>query len=86
VTREKFVVVILGGDNAGIGVTGPARRAGMSVAMIESRDLGGSCPNRGCTPKKIRVVAGHALHDIERVAIHNISVGKPRLDWASLID
>jgi glutathione reductase (NADPH) len=85
-TREKFDVVILGGGNAGIGVTGPARRAGMSVAMIESRDLGGTCPNRGCTPKKILVAAGHALHEIERAAVHNISVGKPGLDWASLID
>ena len=58
----------------------------MSVAMIETRDLGGTCPNRGCTPKKILVAAGHALHEIERAAVHNISVGKPRLDWASLID
>jgi glutathione reductase (NADPH) len=33
--REQFDVVILGGGNAGIGVTGPVRRAGMSVAMIE---------------------------------------------------
>ena len=85
-TREKFVVVILGGDNAGIGVTGPARRAGMSVTMIESRDLGGTCSNRGLYPKKILVAAGHTLHEIERAAVHNISVGKPRLDWASLID
>ena len=37
-TREKFDVVIIGGGNAGIGVTGPVRRAGMSVAMIEPRD------------------------------------------------
>jgi pyruvate/2-oxoglutarate dehydrogenase complex dihydrolipoamide dehydrogenase (E3) component len=51
-TPEKFDVVILGGGNAGIGATGPARRAGLSVAMIESRDLGGTCPNRGCTPKR----------------------------------
>ena len=36
-SREKFDVVILGGGNAGIGVTGPVRRAGMSVAMIEAR-------------------------------------------------
>ena len=85
-TREKFDVVILGGGNAGIGVTGPVLRAGMSVAMIESRDLRGSCPNRGCTPKKILVAGGHALHEIERAAIHNMSVGKPRLDWANLID
>lgn len=83
---EKYDVVILGGGNAGIGVTGPVRRAGMSVAMIESRDLGGTCPNRGCTPKKILVAAGHALHEIERAAMHHIAVGKPRLDWTALID
>src|SRR4051794_24213671 len=52
---ETFDVVILGGGNGGIGVTGPVRRAGMSVAMIESHELGGTCPNRGCTPKKVLV-------------------------------
>ncbi|CAN7401193.1 NAD(P)/FAD-dependent oxidoreductase [Bradyrhizobium sp. LjRoot220] len=85
-SREQFDVVILGGGNAGIGVTGPVRRAGMSVAMIEQDMLGGTCPNRGCTPKKVLVAAGHALHEIERAAVHLISVGKPRLDWAALID
>lgn len=85
-STEKFDVVILGGGNAGIGVTGPVRRAGMSVAMIESDDLGGTCPNRGCTPKKVLVAAGHALHEIERAAVHRIAVGKPKLDWAALID
>lgn len=85
-TSEKFDVVILGGGNAGIGVTGPTRAAGMSVAMIEARDMGGTCPNRGCTPKKVLVAAGHALHEIERASMHCISVGKPKLDWAALID
>src|SRR3954451_11887588 len=84
-TAETFDVVILRGGNAGIAVTGPVRRAGMSVAMIESRDLGGTCPNRGCTPKKVLVAAGHALHEIERAAVHHISVGKPKLDWSALI-
>jgi glutathione reductase (NADPH) len=84
--REQFEVVILGGGNAGIGVTGPVRRAGMSVAMIEQDLLGGTCPNRGCTPKKVLVAAGHALHEIERASIHHITVGKARLDWAALID
>ena len=83
---EQFDVVILGGGNAGIGVSGPVRRARMSVAMIEARDLGGTCPNRGCTPKKVLVAAGHALHEIEQASVHHIAVGKPRLDWAALID
>ena len=83
---EQFDVVILGGGNAGIGVTGPVRRAGMSVAMIEARDLGGTCPNRGCTPKKVLVAAGHALHEIDRAFVHHITVARPQLDWAALID
>src|SRR6516164_10712461 len=84
-SAETFDVVIIGGGNAGIGVTGPVRRAGLSVLMIESRDLGGTCPNRGCTPKKVLVAAGQALHDIERATQHRIAVGKPKLDWAALI-
>ena len=84
-SEEKFDVVIIGGGNAGIGVTGPVRRAGLSVAMIEARDLGGTCPNRGCTPKKVLVAAGQALHDIERAAQHRIAVSIPSLDWSALI-
>ncbi|MFB9979269.1 dihydrolipoyl dehydrogenase family protein [Mesorhizobium kowhaii] len=82
---ENYDVVILGGGNAGMGVTVATRAAGLSVAMVEARDLGGTCPNRGCTPKKVLVAAAHALHDIERAGQHRIAVGKPELDWAALI-
>jgi glutathione reductase (NADPH) len=34
----------------------------------------------------VLVAAGHVLHEIERAAVHHIAVGKPRLDWAALID
>jgi glutathione reductase (NADPH) len=84
--KENFDVLILGGGNAGMGVTVATRAAGLSIAMVEARDLGGTCPNRGCTPKKVLVAAGHALHEIERARIHGISVGEPQLDWAALID
>ena len=67
-------------------MTVATRAAGLSVVMVESRDLGGTCPNRGCTPKKVLVAAGHALHEIERARLHCISVGEPKLDWAALID
>ena len=83
---ESYDVLILGGGNAGFGVTVPTRKAGMTVAMVEERDLGGTCPNRGCTPKKVLVAAGHALHEIGQAHVHHISVSKPKLDWAALID
>jgi pyruvate/2-oxoglutarate dehydrogenase complex dihydrolipoamide dehydrogenase (E3) component len=49
---RSFDVVILGGGNAGMGVTVATREAGLKVAMLEPDLLGGTCPNRGCMPKK----------------------------------
>jgi len=83
---RSFDVVILGGGNAGMGVTVSTWEAALSVAMIEPDLLGGTCPNRGCMPKKVLVAAAHALDEIERAGAHHISVGKPSLDWAALID
>jgi glutathione reductase (NADPH) len=83
---EAYDVVILGGGNAGMGVTVPTRAADLTVAVIEPGDLGGTCPNRGCTPKKVLVAAAHALHEIEQAKHHCIAVDEPRLDWAALID
>src|SRR6516162_5417968 len=83
---RSFDVVILGGGNAGMGVTVATREAGLKVAMIEPDLLGGTCPNRGCMPKKVLVAAAHALDEIERAKAHYITVGKPGLDWAALID
>ena len=83
---KRFDVVIIGGGNAGMGVTEPTRKAGLSVALLEPSLLGGTCSNRGCTPKKVLVAAAHSLDEIEKASAHKIKVGRPRLDWAALID
>jgi glutathione reductase (NADPH) len=83
---RSFDVVILGGGNAGMGATVATREAGLKVAMIEPDLLGGTCPNRGCMPKKVLVAAAHTLEEIERAKAHHIAVGEPKLDWAALID
>jgi glutathione reductase (NADPH) len=82
---SRYDVVILGGGNAGLGVTVPTRAAGLKVALVESWTLGGTCPNRGCTPKKVLVAAAHALDEIARAPAHGITVGGAELDWARLI-
>src|SRR2546429_7722190 len=35
---------------------------------------------------KVLAAAGHALPESERASTHRIAVGKPKLDWAALID
>ncbi len=82
---RKYDVVILGTGNAGMAAAGVAREAGKTVAMVESGDVGGTCPLRGCVPKKVLVAAAQVLHQIELAPAHHIEVGEPRLDWAKLI-
>ncbi|NKB43284.1 MAG: NAD(P)/FAD-dependent oxidoreductase [Alphaproteobacteria bacterium] len=83
---EKFDIIIIGGGNAGFGVSAIAHDAGKTIAFIEDRDFGGTCPNRGCTPKKVLVAAAHTLEEIARAKTHCIEVGEPSLNWAALID
>ena len=83
---DRFDVVIIGGGNAGLAVAAVAHGAGKRVAIIEEWDFGGTCPNRGCTPKKVLVAAAHVLDEIERAGQHGIEVGETRIDWAKLID
>src|SRR5689334_18280891 len=82
---RSFDVVVIGGGNAGMGVTVPTRKAGLSVAVLEPGTFGGTCSNRGCTPKKVLVAAAHVLDEISHAGAHHIKVGRPRLDWAAMI-
>ena len=82
---ETYDVAILGGGNAAFGATVQTREAGLKVLMIEGRDLGGTCPNRGCTPKKVLVAAVHALHEIGQAHVHGIKVGKPLRDFQGVL-
>ena len=83
---DRYDIVILGAGNAGFGVSQIAHAAGKSLAFVESDQFGGTCPNRGCTPKKVLVAAAHALHEIEIAHEHGIEVGPAKLDWSKLID
>lgn len=82
---KHYDIVIIGAGNAGFGVSQIAQAAGKSIAFVESDLFGGTCPNRGCTPKKVLVAAAHALHEIELASEHGIEVGEAKLDWKQMI-
>jgi glutathione reductase (NADPH) len=83
--NHQFDIIIIGGGNAGFGVAKLAHAAGKTIAFIEEAEFGGTCPNRGCTPKKVLVGAAHALDAIDRASVHGITVGPATLDWPALI-
>ncbi len=83
--EQQFDVLVLGTGNAGMAAAREARQAGLSVAVAERRDVGGTCPLRGCVPKKVLVAATAVLDQIARAPTHHIQVGEARLDWPALV-
>jgi pyruvate/2-oxoglutarate dehydrogenase complex dihydrolipoamide dehydrogenase (E3) component len=55
--RRQFDLVVIGTGTAAGVVAHKCRRAGWSVAVIDSRPFGGTCALRGCDPKKVLVGA-----------------------------
>lgn len=84
--KQTFDVVVIGAGNAGLAVSAVAKKAGLSVAIIEKDGVGGTCPLRGCVPKKVLVAAAEVVDEINRASTHHIHVGKPVIDWPQLID
>ncbi|WP_164870905.1 dihydrolipoyl dehydrogenase family protein [Mesobaculum littorinae] len=50
---EKFDAIVVGGGSGGLAFAKRAGALGARVLLIERAELGGTCVNRGCVPKKL---------------------------------
>jgi len=80
---RELDLIVVGGGNAGMGAAGVAAKAGWKVALVEERDLGGTCPNRGCVPKKVLVAAAQVVDQVRRARGHGVA-GSATIDWPAL--
>ena len=60
--RKKYDYIVIGGGSGGIASARRAASYGAKVLVIESGELGGTCVNRGCVPKKMLWTVADALH------------------------
>ena len=60
---DSYDVVVIGAGNAGQGAAGVCAAAGKTTCIVEARDVGGTCPLRGCVPKKVLVAASERIRD-----------------------
>lgn len=68
--KEEYDAFVIGTGAAGITFAYKLKTAGMKVAIVDSREYGGTCALRGCIPKK--VLAGVA----NIIDAHNRMLGK----------
>ncbi|MFO7716938.1 MAG: NAD(P)/FAD-dependent oxidoreductase [Desulfohalobium sp.] len=80
---ERFDVIVLGTGPAGGVVAKGCAAAGLSVAAVDKGDFGGTCPLRGCEPKKVLVDAADAVARINQMQGNGVR-GQAGLDWPAL--
>lgn len=80
---DRYDAVVVGGGSGGLACAKAASRLGAKVALIEKAELGGTCVNRGCVPKKLLWEAGHAVLAQSRMAEMGVG-GTPTLDFGRL--
>ncbi len=79
-------VVIIGAGQAGIPLAHALAKAGKSVAIVERKDLGGSCVNFGCTPTKAVIASARAAHLAQRGAVFGLRIPKVEIDFPAVLD
>src|SRR5262245_36263872 len=81
---DTYDLVVIGTGTAAQVAAGRVRAAGRSVAVIDHRPFGGTCPLRGCDPKKMLVSGAEAIDWARRMRGHGVA-GDLRIDWQDLI-
>ncbi len=84
-SRYDYDLFTWGGGWGGVRASRVSASYGARVAVAEERDLGGTCVNVGCIPKKLMVYASHYSEDFEDAAAYGWTVGPRSFDWATLI-
>jgi len=80
-----FDLIVIGGGSGGLAAAFRAAGHGARVALLEPGELGGTCVNVGCVPKKAMWLAAHVAERIELGAQIGFDVPVPKLDWCEFI-
>ncbi|MCH8082714.1 MAG: glutathione-disulfide reductase [Myxococcales bacterium] len=75
----------IGAGSGGVRACRVSASLGARVAVAEESDLGGTCVNLGCIPKKLFVYASHFRDDFEDAAGFGWSLGDRSFDWPTLV-
>lgn len=83
---DNYEVVVLGGGPGGYVAAIRAAKLGKKVALIEARDLGGTCLNRGCIPSKTLLRHAEVIETIEKAKYWGIETGEMTFSLSKMLD
>lgn len=78
-----YDVFVIGSGSAGQAVAQDCVEAGMKVGIVDNREYGGTCANRGCDPKKVLLAVGEVVEAAQRLQDQGIA-RVPKVEWGDL--
>jgi len=84
-----FDVLVIGAGYGGFDAAKHGCEHGLKVAIVESRDMGGTCVNRGCVPSKALLAASGGVRELaerEHLAQFGIHAGPVRFERQKIAD
>ena len=77
--------VVIGGGPGGYAAALYGSAAGLDVALVEERKLGGTCLHVGCIPAKELLETASVYRTVARSGEFGVTVGEPTLDWPTVM-
>lgn len=81
----KYQVIIIGGGPAGYTAAEAAGKAGLSVLLIEKKNLGGVCLNEGCIPTKTLLYSAKTVDNARHASKYAVNVSDVSFDLGKII-
>ena len=83
---DEYDLLVIGAGSGGVRAARMAASTGANVAIVEEKELGGTCVNVGCVPKKLFYYASHLAEDFEEATNFGWRTTRPAFDWHTLRD
>ncbi len=78
-------LIVIGAGTAGSTAARKCAAAGWSVAIVDERPYGGTCPLRGCDPKKMLRRAAEVVDAAQLMDGKGVRPGSLSVDWQALM-
>src|SRR6185436_11771505 len=76
---------IIGAGSGGVRAARFAGQFGAKVLIAENKQLGGTCVNLGCVPKKMLVYGASYADDFSDAVAYGWTTGEREFSWPTLI-
>lgn len=82
--QPQYEAIVVGSGQGGTPLAMALAGRGVKTALVESRNVAGTCVNYGCTPTKTMVASARAAHVVSRAPGYGVGVTPAPLDMTAV--